>query len=74
MKYAVTNTTTSFPDWSFDEWNDQQGENVWQTMVWTAMGLVMLFISRVVNDLMTCVSAPPPDYPVDTDRQLWDRI
>jgi len=54
MKYAVTNTTTSFPDWSIDQWNDQQGENVWQTVVWTAMGLVMLFISRVVNDVMTC--------------------
>jgi len=54
MKYGVSNTTTSFPDWSFDEWNDQQGENVWQTLVWTAMGLVMLMISRIVNDMMTC--------------------
>jgi uncharacterized membrane protein YjfL (UPF0719 family) len=54
LKYGLKNTTQSFPDWSHDEWMDQQGENVWQTIVWTSMGLVMLLISRILNDVMTC--------------------
>jgi uncharacterized membrane protein YjfL (UPF0719 family) len=55
VKYGTTyNGTKSYNDWSDDKWTDQQGENIWQAIVWASMGLVMLLISRMTNDLLTC--------------------
>jgi len=52
-KWTASGSSESFSDWSQDEWNSTQGENVWGTLVFAFMGILMLTIARMINDLIT---------------------
>eukprot|EP00656_Telonema_subtile_P056494 TRINITY_DN9033_c0_g3_i2.p1 TRINITY_DN9033_c0_g3~~TRINITY_DN9033_c0_g3_i2.p1 ORF type:complete len:836 (-),score=246.81 TRINITY_DN9033_c0_g3_i2:245-2752(-) len=52
-KYTASGTSDSFSDWSQDEWNEVQGENVGGSLAYTLIGMLMLTIARFVNDFVT---------------------
>jgi len=52
-KWTASGSSESFSDWSQDEWNSTQGENVWGTLIFAFMGILMLTIARMINDLIT---------------------
>jgi uncharacterized membrane protein YjfL (UPF0719 family) len=52
-KYTSSGSSKTYSAWSEEEWDIVQGNNVWGTAVFVAMGVLMLTIARMVNDFAT---------------------